>query len=997
MTSLPANLLRRMDRTTGLMGLGKAIWMLSLALTLSGCHRSVYRLEADRDVYCLVDAKSTDPHWPLDGYSIDVDPASRMYDPHNPDCEPMPPDDPTSHQYMHCVYCKPGYPCWHKNGNTPFVENPEWMAALPRGDDGRVLINAESAVQLALLHSPDYQEELETLYLSALDVSFERFRFDTQFFGGSNLFYDTDSSISSSTLGLGSLSGGENGSNLQMRRLFSTGSEMVVGLANSLVWQFAGPDTQTSTSILDFALVQPLLRAGGRERVLETLTIAERALLANVRQMERFRRGYYVEIVTGVNSGPGPNRRGGFFGGSGLEGFSGVGGGGFGRVGGTGGGGGGTFGTGGAGGGQAGGFLGLVQAQQVIQNQRANISALQSSVVQLESFFTADRIDYFQVELARQAYFEAQSRLLNAELDFQRSLDQFKSDLGLPPQVDLGLDDQVVQGFQLVDPAVVPIQNQITDIQQNVGQTILEILQVAEGDVKQTDENAEDVAQLPESPDFARGSLNGSLARLREDVAIAIEVCQQLLEENVPRARRDLVRLRAAVPERKRDIERLNRRYRDRIVQDIKGMTAGEDEDIELLPFKPDELDRLPRQLSKTLDDLVVRYQDHQRTLEKLVTDLESLGGELENLPAAQREQRLQSGALAPIPNALNELAADALSLTLVQARARTHAATLVPVDMDWQSAIEIARSNRRDWMNARAALVDSWRLIEFNADQLQSQLDLVFSGDLTGTGNHPLNVHNTEGRLRMGVRFDAPITRLAERNTYRQALIEYQQARRTYYQFEDSITAVLRNTVRTLDVNQLNFELRRAAVEVAIGQVELARLRLQEPPKPDEVAQLGATTARDLVSALQDLLSAQNDFLSVWINHEVSRRSLDFDLGTMQLDPTGLWLDPGPLVADPVIGEISPFSEADDDDETTRSDDLPAGDLKLDAPAGERPSATGPRRLFERVEVDSAPNGVRTVAYEQPLTPAMGGPAPAGAAHVRRLPALGSAADVKS
>ena len=57
------------------------------------------------------------------------------------------------------------------------------------------------------------------------------------------------------------------------------------------------------------------------------------------------------------------------------------------------------------------------------------------------------------------------------------------------------------------------------------------------------------------------------------------------------------------------------------------------------------------------------------------------------------------------------------------------------------------------------------------------------------------------------------------------------------------------------------------------------------------------------LVSALTDLLTAQNDFLSVWINQEALRRTLDFDMGTMQLDPSGSWIDPGPLVAnDPSV-----------------------------------------------------------------------------------------------
>ena len=48
-----------------------------------------------------------------------------------------------------------------------------------------------------------------------------------------------------------------------MRKLFATGGELVVGVANSLVWQFAGPDDYSGTTLLDFSLVQPLL-AGGR-------------------------------------------------------------------------------------------------------------------------------------------------------------------------------------------------------------------------------------------------------------------------------------------------------------------------------------------------------------------------------------------------------------------------------------------------------------------------------------------------------------------------------------------------------------------------------------------------------------------------------------------------------------------------------------------------------------------------------------------------------------
>jgi len=185
-------------------------------------------------------------------------------------------------------------------------------------------------------------------------------------------------------------------------------------------------------------------------------------------------------------------------------------------------------------------------------------------------------------------------------------------------------------------------------------------------------------------------------------------------------------------------------------------------------------------------------------------------------------------------------------------------------------------------------------RLIDFNANDLRSGLDIVFSGDIRNQGDRPFNLDSDTGQLRVGLQFDAPLTRLAERNVYRQSLIEYQQARRRYYTFVDNVNQSLRNTLRTMRLNDLNFELRRAAVYVAIRQVELARLELQRPPRPGEVSELNNTAGRDLIDAFRDLLNAQNDFLSVWVNYEVQRVNLDLDLGTMELDRRGIWIDPG-------------------------------------------------------------------------------------------------------
>ena len=64
--------------------------------------------------------------------------------------------------------------------------------------------------------------------------------------------------------------------------------------------------------------------------------------------------------------------------------------------------------------------------------------------------------------------------------------------------------------------------------------------------------------------------------------------------------------------------------------------------------------------------------------------------------------------------------------------------------------------------------------------------------------------------------------------------------------------------------------------------QQEGERLKAEHAKLQPAVEQaFSNTTARDLVSALSDLLNVQNDFLSVWVNYELQRRFLDLDLGT--------------------------------------------------------------------------------------------------------------------
>lgn len=57
------------------------------------------------------------------------------------------------------------------------------------------MLRLEDSMRLAVIHSPAYQQQLETLYLSSLDVSTERFRLQTQFFAGNATTYNGRGSL----------------------------------------------------------------------------------------------------------------------------------------------------------------------------------------------------------------------------------------------------------------------------------------------------------------------------------------------------------------------------------------------------------------------------------------------------------------------------------------------------------------------------------------------------------------------------------------------------------------------------------------------------------------------------------------------------------------------------------------------------------------------------------------------------------------------------------
>ena len=816
----------------------KCLLVLLLAgqMCTLGCHRGYYRRQADNEAQQLVAEKNTDPRWNYADGRIDIDPQSRMFDPFSADHPPIPPDDPASHQMMYRVDGKDGYPHWHANGDTDYVENPEWRSYLPVNKDGKVVIDLETAFELAKLHSTDFQQQRENLYLSALDVSLERFGFDSQLFSGFNSFFSTQGRLrgaGSATSVTNSL--GSNGQGMNLQRLGTTGANFAVGLANTIMWNFAGPNTQSASTLIDFSLIQPLLRNAGRDRIMESLTLAERTLLADVRQMDRFRRGFYLEIIMGRNAGAGPGSN--FLASPGFA------------------------------NGNAGGYLGLLQQQQNIRIQEFNVRQLENSLDQLREFYNTDRLDALLLFQFENSFYGAQNSLLQSKVAYKNNVDNFKRLLGLPPALEVIIDDPMLSKFEFISNAINQRQIEIYRVKTLTGEAVIQL----------ANEIRENQNQVPDgkSPKFEK------IVKLVND---AVQLVQKVVDEDSVEIKSDIEKLQRVRPKRIA--------YFDKLKQNLNKYELLSEIDPSL--FSGDSITD-PNELNASLTKSMTSLSTVQEVLKTIKSKLESVDEKRKNMEPAKFAADIDE-ILKQIPESFTVLNNIVVEFALLQAQARSDSIELEDVELSDQQAFAIARCFRRDWMNARAALVDQYRQIEFVADQLESQVDLVLEGDVGNFGDNPFRIRWENGSLRAGLRFDAPIVRLAERNSYRQTLIQYQQTKRSFYEFRDDVHLNLRRTLRDLNLNKAVFEVNRKSVQARIKQVDSTQLRLIQPPAPGQSSRLGATTARDLTDAINGLQTIQVQFLNSWVAYEVARRNLDFDLGTMQIDDQGRWIDPGKI-----------------------------------------------------------------------------------------------------
>ncbi len=880
----------------------------------------------------MVDTVANDSRWHLRNYSLQSSPDSRFYDPYNPDCEPMPNDDPTAHRLMQRVDGMKGSKAWKKYGRTPYVENPYWRQYLSVDESGAIVLDKETAVRLALKHSPSYQTAEEELYKSALSVSTQRYFFDAKFYGGNSLFYTADGTPSTTL---------EDTTTLSMTKNFASGADILVGLANTLTWQFSGQDSFSSQSVLNFAFLQPLLRGGGRAVALENLTQAERNFLASVRQMAYFQQGFYVSTVTGTGGVTGP---------------------------------------GGAGSAGGGGYYALLSEQVRINNQMQQIASLEDTLNRTTQMFVAGRLQKkVDVIRTRIQLLSSQNDLLQQKGNYEGAIEAYLQSLGLPPDLKVRVQDPLLEQFELMSPTLRKLQddvNLLLAILRDENQAIPDELrgripyfasqlrnevEIVEKDLvfleKMVPERISNIEFLQDRPSVRNGEVAADVCSI-PDFQDRLRLVQNTLPEK--RKRIDMIielndllapysqsQLHEIVDDEKFDEKTLWILYQLNLMdlapilsEDIRGRIEIPYR-VQLDPLNQKrretqlELNRLESflpSLGEAKADRPLVEQNYRESVEKinrLRQELQTILAKIAEVEAAKEKEVIQrihdwvAGDRKPwryasfeeakeelrkerdfghdlirVPDPYrtwlnrvsNRLSAELNDLLILQARVRLDSITLTPISMSAEEAFQIASENRLDWMNRRAALVDAWRQIEITSNALRGYLNLKVDGSIATEGNNPFNFSSKNGQVSVGLVWDSPLDRLIQQNAYRAALIDYQRARRAYYTYVDGLKANLRSDVRNIQVSQLAFEIQRESVFSAIVNVDSAMLNLEDPNESN------VNATRDVLDNLTSLLEAQNMFMSTWVQYLEQRMQFELAMGTLRLDSQGMWIDTGPL-----------------------------------------------------------------------------------------------------
>ena len=678
----------------------------------------------------------------------------------------------------------------------------------------------------AIVNSREYQFAYEDLYLQALALTLAQFQFMIQGYSRNGLFFQH----------LGNYKNDSNqlqlNTNTGFTREFMTGAQLLVDFANTVVFEYSGKGFDIAWPGLAINFTQPLLRGAWARIATQALSLQERGVLYALRDFAHYRRGFYVGLVAQP------------------------------------------------------GYLGLLNQLQLLRNVEENLRSLERTLPQYEAERSFGLKSVLELDQVRQQYQQTQLSLLQSEAGLQTSLDAYKMQLGLPPELAVKLDDSVLEPFQLNDPRL--------DVLRERNQELYLAL----------------IAKLDGTPpaemERIAGGLLESLGHLQTIRAEAADEVGKL---------RGRLAAEHAAGFRGPDAEeyRAYNRRKDQLAGEVAEVLQATRLSL------ADDRDRAEALKARLAGATEAVARDVYPELERAVN--RDLRSRLSEVFVAQTQARVYLIELKPV------------DLTVDQA---------IQIALDNRLDLKNALARVTDaWRNMEVEANSLQGFLNFNYSSN------LLAAPNHGTW---FRFDSSASPHRVGVTFDAPINRRIERNAYRASQITFQRARRSYMQTRDEIVRQVREEMRELLLNRKQFDIGREQIITTSRQIEQAEYALQGDPEGRPVTLNLLDALRALLTARNTLIGTWVGYETARMNLYRDFDLMDIDANGIwtnendaQLLPAALKLAAGRPAVSLAIPAVVPDLDAPQRDRDAIISDLKPGDREAPELPGEPASGAGP------------------------------------------------------
>ncbi len=316
------------------------LWLVLVSMFLMACKTSYYRDKTDKDVYTILDKIQSDLFGNEDPFAIDTPYSDR------------PPND---------------------------ISSDEILAG--RNLKEVLEIDVDRALEIAIESSREYQNQKESLYLSALSLSETEFVFSPQFLATAGADYTDPKGDGDPSMGISG--------QLSVSQLLRNGGRISANLTRDLTRFYVGNPRQGVSDAISLNLSQPLLRGFGSRVAAENLRQAERNVIYAIRDFNHYQNEFAVGKVQD--------------------------------------------------------YFRLLRGRDIIRNSYADYQSRTNETARLVEQLDAGRVSNVDLGEIQQAELTSKNNYINAIANYGTDVDRFKIDLGLPLGVELKLDEKALK------------------------------------------------------------------------------------------------------------------------------------------------------------------------------------------------------------------------------------------------------------------------------------------------------------------------------------------------------------------------------------------------------------------------------------------------------------------------------------------------------------------------------------------------------------------------